>query len=57
MLRGLGRNKVVAFALAAILVLAIWKINDGSLANFADAVVGFFDAASDAVVEAWNRVT
>ena len=47
----------MSFALVAIILLGIWKINNGNLTTLADSVWGLLNKGADVVVSIWNSFT
>lgn len=55
MLRSLGIGRWIGFALLAMVALAIWKMNDGNLANIADGIWGLLNRGADVVTTLWEN--
>jgi hypothetical protein len=55
MLRSLGIGRWIGFALLAMVVIAIWRMNDGNLANIADGIWGLLNRGADVVQTLWEN--
>lgn len=55
MLRSLMSNKLATMIVAGIVLVAIWKYNDGDLANIVDAVWGAMNKVADSLIQLWDH--
>lgn len=55
MLRQLGIGRWIGFALLAMVAIAIWKMNDGNLANIADGIFNLLNRGADVVQTLWEN--
>jgi len=55
MLRSLGIGRWIGFALLAMVVIAIWKMNGGNLAAIADGIFGLLNRGADVIQTLWEN--
>lgn len=50
-----GIGKIVSLLVTAIVVVAIWKVNDGDLGRIVDAIWTFINWGADTVTALWEK--
>ena len=50
-------SRWLSFAFIAVIVLAIWKVNNGNMSNIVDTVWGLLNKGADIVVNLWHNIS
>lgn len=51
----MGIGKIVSLAVVAMVLVAVWKVNDGNLGNIVDAVWNFIEWGADMISSLWDK--
>jgi hypothetical protein len=54
MLRSLGIGRLLSFAVLAMVLLAVWKANNGDLSSIAAAIWEVLNRGADVVTTLWD---
>lgn len=54
MLQQMGVGRWVGFAILAMVVIAIWKVNEGDLSSIAEGIWAILNRGADVVVTLWE---
>lgn len=55
MLANMGIGRWVSLAVLAMVVVAVWKVNDGNLGNIVDAIWSFINWGADTISGLWEK--
>lgn len=51
----MGIGKIVSLAVVAMVLVAVWKVNDGNLGNIVDAIWNFIEWGADMISSLWDK--
>jgi hypothetical protein len=56
MIRSIFSGRIVPLIIVIVVLIALWKANNGDIGKVFYTIWGLFDAASNMVLDLWNHI-